>query len=249
MIDKLKTYISKYLDRILVFIVFLFMTSLLITAVRSCQDYKDRNNNNVVALTDSIKYYKTKYGEVYVSKTLLEGDLSTLKIVNDSLYQTIKDMKLNKPTSVVYIDNTIDNGAKDTSWVVIPPVPSGGDSTIMFYPMITRNFEFNNKFRELEGDVTIKDTTMNLSIKKDKVFLDYTLAIEDNKVYVKSNNPYVQYNKIQGIQLPQPKKRWTTLVIGPSISYGYDFRSQKFGPSINLSLTYGIDLGNLFRKK
>lgn len=247
MIDKVKSYISKYLDRILVFIVFLFMLSLLITAVRSCQDYKDRNNNNVVALTDSIKYYKTKYGEVYVSKTLLEGDLSTLKIVNDSLYNTIKDMKLNKPTTVVYIDNTIDNGGKDTSWV-IPPIPSGGDSIIMVYPMITKNFEFNNKYRELEGDVTIKDSTMNLNITKDKVYLDYTLAIEDNKVYVKSNNPYVQYNKIQGIQLPQPKKKWTTLVIGSSIGYGYDLKNGNFGPTISLNITYGLDLGNLFRK-
>lgn len=247
MIDKVKSYISKYLDRILVFIVFLFMLSLLITAVRSCQDYKDRNNNNVVALTDSIKYYKTKYGEVYVSKTLLEGDLSTLKIVNDSLYNTIKDMKLNKPTSIVYIDNTIDNGEKDTSWV-IPPIPSGGDSIIMVYPMITKNFEFNNKYRELEGDVTIKDSTMNLNITKDKVYLDYTLAVEDNKVYVKSNNPYVQYNKIQGIQLPQPKKRWTTLVIGPSIGYGYDLKNGNFEPNIGLNITYGLDLGNLFRK-
>ena len=247
MVEKIKSYISKYLDRILVFIVLIFMLSITITSIRSCQDYKDINNNNVVALTDSIKYYKTKYGEVYVSKTLLEGDLSTLKIVNDSLYQTIKDMKLNKPTSVVYIDNTIDNGAKDTSWV-IPPITSNGDSIIAVYPMITRNFEFNNKFRELEGDVTIKDTTLSLNINKDKVFVDYTLAIEDNKVYVKSNNPYVQYNKIQGIELPKPKKRWTTIVIGPSISYGYDFNSCKFGPSINVSLTYGLDLGNLFKK-
>ena len=219
MIDKIKAYINKYLIRILVFIGFLFMLSLLITSIRSYQDYKDINNNNVVALTDSIKYYKTKYGEVYVSKTLLEGDLSTLKIVNDSLYQTIKDMKLNKPTSVVYIDNTIDNGVKDTSWV-IPPIPSNGDSIIAIYPMITKNFEFNNKFRELEGDVTIKDTTLSLNINKDKVFVDYTLAIEDNKVYVKSNNPYVQYNKIQGIELPKQKKRWTNIVIGPSVSYG-----------------------------
>jgi len=246
MVEKIKSYISKYLYRILVFIVFLFMVSLLITSIRSCQDYKDINNNNVVALTDSIKYYKTKYGEVYVSKTLLEGDLSTLKIVNDSLYQTIKDMKLNKPTSVVYIDNTIDNGSKDTSWV-IPPIPSNGDSIIAVYPMITRNFEFNNKFRELEGDVTIKDTTLSLNINKDKVFVDYTLAIEDNKVYIKSNNPYVQYNKIQGIELPKPKKRWTTVVIGPSISYGYNFNGSKFGPSVNISLTYGLDIGNLFK--
>jgi len=245
MIDTLKTYIKKYLIRILIILGFLLMIGITFDAIRSCQDYKDRNNNNVVALTDSIKYYKTKYGEVYVSKTLLEGDLNTLKIVNDSLYNTIKDMKLNKPTTIVYIDNTIDNGAKDTSWT-IPQIPSQIDT--VFYPMITKKFDFNNKYRELEGKVTIKDSTMNLNIEKDKVFLDYTLAVENNKVYVKSNNPYVQYNKIQGIELPKPKKRWTTVVIGPSISYGYDFNGKCFGPSINLSLTYGLDLGNIFKK-
>jgi len=245
MIDTIKTYIKKYLIRILVILGFLLMIGITFDAIRSCQDYKDRNNNNVVALTDSIKYYKTKYGEVYVSKTLLEGDLNTLKIVNDSLYNTIKDMKLNKPTTIVYIDNTIDNGAKDTSWT-IPQIPSQIDS--VFYPMITKKFDFNNKYRELEGKVTIKDSIMNLNIEKDKVFLDYTLAVENNKVYVKSNNPYVQYNKIQGIELPKPKKRWTTVVIGPSISYGYDFNGKCFGPSINLSLTYGLDLGSIFKK-
>jgi hypothetical protein len=245
MIDTIKTYIKKYLIRILVILGFLLMIGITFDAIRSCQDYKDRNNNNVVALTDSIKYYKTKYGEVYVSKTLLEGDLNILKIVNDSLYNTIKDMKLNKPTTIVYIDNTIDNGAKDTSWT-IPQIPSQIDS--VFYPMITKKFDFNNKYRELEGKVTIKDSTMNLNIEKDKVFVDYTLAVENNKVYVKSNNPYVQYNKIQGIELPKPKKRWTTVVIGPSISYGYDFNGKCFGPSINLSLTYGLDLGSIFKK-
>jgi len=245
MIDTIKTYIKKYLIRILVILGFLLMIGIIFDVIKSCQDYKDRNNNNVVALTDSIKYYKTKYGEVYVSKTLLEGDLNTLKIVNDSLYNTIKDMKLNKPTTIVYIDNTIDNSAKDTSWT-IPQIPSQIDS--VFYPMITKKFDFNNKYRELEGKVTIKDSTMNLNIEKDKVFLDYTLAVENNKVYVKSNNPYVQYNKIQGIELPKPKKRWTTVVIGPSISYGYDFNGKCFGPSINLSLTYGLDLGSIFKK-
>ena len=245
MINEFKTYVKKYLVRILVILGFLLMMIITLSTIRTCKDYKDRNNNNVVALTDSIKYYKTKYGEVYVSKTLLEGDLNTLKIVNDSLYNTIKDMKLKKPTSIVYVDNTIDNGGKDTSWV-IPQIPSQKDSVI--YPMITKNFEFNNKFRELEGNVTLKDTLMNLNIIKDKVFVDYTLAIENNKVYVKSNNPYVQYNKIQGIQLPQPKRRLTTLVVGPSINYSYDLNNKKFGPSLGLSITYGLDIISLFKK-
>jgi len=242
----MKSFWQKYKITIIMLLLSVVLVCTNLFAIRQCNSYKDMNNNNVVALTDSIKYYKTKTGEIYVSKTLLEGDLNTLKLVNDSLVKTIKDMNLHKPGTVVYFDNTVDNGQKDTSWV-IPQNPSN-DSNIVYPINITKEFNFNNKFRQLEGNVTLNDTTLGLNITKDKVFVDYTLAIEDNKVFLKSSNPYVQYNKIQGIQLPQPKKRWTTLVIGPSISYGYNFNNKSFGPSINLSLTYGLDLGNLFKK-
>lgn len=215
-------------------------------SIKQCISYKDMNNNNVVALTDSIQYYKTKNNELYVSKTLLEGDLSTLKIVNDSLYQTLKDMKIKDPTAVVHFENTIDNGQKDTSWT-IPPIPSDVDDIVSNYPMITKQFNFNNKYRELEGDVTLKDSTLNLNINKDKVFVDYSLAIEDNKVYIKSSNPYVQYNMIQGLTIPSVKKRKTSLVIGPSINYSYDLNNKAFGPSIGVSITYGLDILNIIK--
>lgn len=242
-----KSLFNKYKYNIIFGLISLILFICLCSAVRSCNKYKDWNNNNVVALTDSIKYYKTKTNEVYVSKTLLEGDLNTLKLVNDSLVQTIKDMKIKNPSTVVYIDNTIDNGQKDTSWT-IPPLPTSEFDTIVNYPMITKKFNFNNKYRQLEGNVTLNDTTMKLNILQDKVFLDYTLAVEDNKVFVKSSNPYVQYNKIQGLTIPQPKKRTFSLVIGPSINYSYDFNTKKFGPSAGISATYGLDILNLFKK-
>jgi len=242
----LKSFFNKYKYTIILGLVSIILLICLCFSIRSCNKYKDRNDNNVVALTDSIKYYKTKTGEIYVSKTLLEGDLNTLKLVNDSLVKTIKDMNLHKPGTVVYFDNTVDNGQKDTSWV-IPQNPSN-DSNIVYPINITKEFNFNNKFRQLEGNVTLNDTTLGLNITKDKVFVDYTLAIEDNKVFLKSSNPYVQYNKIQGITIPQPKRRVMSLVIGPSINYSYDLNNKKFGPSIGLSITYGVDILNIIKK-
>lgn len=213
----------------------------LVFSVRSCTEYKNMNNNNIVALTDSIKQYRTKNNELYVSKTLLLGDISTLKLVNDSLVNVLKEMNVKDPAQVVYIDNTIDNGKKDTAWVVEKEFSE-------VYPNLEKKFAFNNKFRELEGTVSLKDSLLGLDIEKDKVYFDYTLAIEGTTVYVKSNNPYVQYNKIQGITIKDYKKQKTSLVIGPSISYGYDFNSKKFGPSIGVSATYGFNLTNLFKK-
>lgn len=211
-------------------------------AIRQCTNNERRNNNNIVALTDSIKYHKTKANELYVSKTLLEGNLQTLKIANDSLFSVIKSMKeIKNPTSVVYIKQTVDNGKKDTAWVV-------KKDTLVKYPILSREFSFDNQFRALSGNVFFRDSILGLNIANDKVFMDYTIAIEKNQVFVKSNNPYIQFNQIQGITIPEPQRRLTSLVIGPSVGYGYDLNEKKFAPSINLSITYGIDLLNLLKK-
>jgi hypothetical protein len=215
-------------------------------AIRQCNSYKDINNNNIVALTDSIHYYKTKSGELYVSKTLLMGDLKTLQLANDSLYNVIKDMKLDDVQSVVHFNTTVNNEPKDTTWNIEKPITDGYQIT---YPMLNKSFAFVNKYRELTGNVFLNDSILGLNIDNDKVFLDYVVAIENNKVFIKSNNPYVQYNEIQGLTLPQPKKEsWTKLVIGPSINYSYDFKEKRFGPSIGISITYGFNLSKLINK-
>lgn len=206
-----------------------------IFTVKGCQQYKEQNNQNLIALTDTIKYYTTKNGDTYVSKEMLIGDLNTLKLVNDSLFKVIKEMKLKKPESVVYIENQIDNGKKDTVWVI-------NNDTVYEKKYLSKDFNFNNEYRELEGNVSLKDSTLSLSIDKDKVFFDYTLAIENNKVYVKSNNPYIKYNDIQGIELPKPKKSIWGITVGPSVGYGYDFNGKKFGPTIGINATVGLKI-------
>lgn len=210
-------------------------------SIKQCNRYKDINNNNIVALTDTIKYYKTKNNEIYVSKTLLEGNLKTLELANDSLYNVIKEMKLKNPTSIVNVSTTIDNKEKDTIWVI-------DNNNVTVNPRLSHNFDFSNKYRELTGNVFLEDSILGLNIKKDKVFLNYTMAIEDNKVYIKSDNPYIQYNNIQGLTITQPKRRKATLVFGPSINVGYDFNSKETKTTLGLSLTYGIDLINLIKK-
>ena len=241
----IKSYFNKYKYNILIILISIGLIFTNIVAIRQCNSYKNQNNNNIDALTDTIKYYKTKTNELYVSKTLLTGDLKTLQVANDSLYRVIKEMKIKNPTSVVYVDATIDNSPKDTAWTIDKPKTDFE----MVYPSLSKNFSFIDKYRELTGNISLNDSILSLNIEKDKVFLDYTLAIENNQVFVKSNNPYVKYNMIQGITLPENKKsRVATLVFGPSVNIGYDFNTKKVNPTIGLSLTYGIDLLNLIKK-
>ena len=232
---------GKYKPVIILGLVSVILLISLVFSIRSCNEYKNMNNNNIVALTDSIRHYKTKNNELYVSKTLLLGDLSTLKLVNDSLVNVVKEMGIKNPAQVIYIDNTIDAGEKETTWVVKPEISE-------VYPNLEKKFAFNDKYRELEGTVSLKDSLLGLNIEKDKVFFDYTLAVEGTTVYVKSNNPYVQYNKIQGITIKDYKKQKTSLVIGPSITYGYDLPNKKFAPTIGVSATWGLNISNLLKK-
>lgn len=226
---------DKFKQQIILILIIVVLCINTIFTIKGCQQYKEQNNQNLIALTDTIKYYTTKNGETYVSKEMLIGDLNALKIANDSLYRVIKEMKLKTPESIVYINSQIDNGKKDTVWVI-------NNDTVYEKKYLSKDFNFNNEYRELEGNVSLKDSTLSLSIDKDKVFFDYTLAIENNKVYIKSNNPYIKYNEIQGIELPKPKKSIWGITVGPSIGYGYDFNGKKFGPNIGINATVGIKI-------
>ena len=233
---------NKFKQQIILILIIIVLCINTIFTVKGCQQYKEQNNQNLIALTDTIKYYTTKTGDIYVSKEMLIGDLNTLKLVNDSLFKVIKEMKLKKPESVVYIENQIDNGKKDTVWQISDPIYIVKHDTLYENANLTKEFNFNNEFRELEGNVSLKDSTLSLSIDKDKVFFNYTLAIENNKVYVKSNNPYIKYNDIQGIELPKPKKSIWGITVGPSVGYGYDFNGKKFGPTIGINTTIGLKI-------
>lgn len=211
-----------------------------LSSIRSCMSYKEQADNNIVALKDSIHYHKTKYNELYVSKQILIGNMNTLKVAYDSLYNTLKDMNIKDPSSVVYVNTVIEHVKHDTIWNV------NNDSSIV-YPNLYKEFNFTDKYRELSGNVYLNNSQLGLNIEKDNIFADFTIAVENNKVFIKSNNPYVKYNDIKGLTLPSYNRK-TTLVIGPSISWGYDFGNKNFSPTIGISATYGLDVIRLFKK-
>lgn len=173
------------------------------------RNWKKINDNNITALTDSVHFYKSKSGDLVAEKTLLLGDMNTLKLANKELADKIEDMKLHNPQQVVYVETEIINDVHDTVWVV-----ESLDS------IVKKDFNFDNEWRVLNGFVMLDDKDLSLSIENDKVLVNYTLAIKDNKVYVMSDNPYVKYNEIQGITLPKTRKNFS-IGIGPAISYGW----------------------------
>ena len=197
---------------------------LFVVAVRQCSDAKeakDINKHNIEALTDSVSYYKTKYGDEVASKAILIGDISTLKLANDSLAQKVEAM-VKKPQQVVYINNDIVHEKHDTAWV---------------NSQLVNPFDFSNQWRVLSGNVTLKDSVLGLNIEKDIVHADITVAIKDGRAYVSSDNPYLKVNDIQGVVMPKERqKRWH---IGPQVGVGIS-EDLKVHGTLGVGLSYSI---------
>lgn len=204
---------------------FVFMT----LSINKCTYYKNVNDKNIIALTDSVKYYKGKYGNEVAKKTMIETDCKNLQIINDSLYRMIQSMQVKKPDMVIGGSTSIDNGKHDTVWV--PTV------TEITSKNIYRKFDFSNQYRELTGNVSYTNDTLGLHIEKDIMQFKYALAVKDNVVYMTSDNPYVKFNSITGLTIPKQKKE-KKFGIGPSVFGGYSNRGFVYG--IGIGLQYNL---------
>ena len=204
---------------------FVFIT----LSINKCTYYKNINDKNIIALTDSVNYYKGKYGNEVAKKTMIETDCKNLQIINDSLYRMIQSMQVKKPDIVIGGSTSIDNGKHDTVWV--PTV------TEITSKNIYRKFDFSNQYRELTGNVSYTNDTLGLYIEKDIMQFKYALAVKDNVVYMTSDNPYVKFNSITGLTIPKQKKE-KKFGIGPSVFGGYSNKGFVYG--IGIGLQYNL---------
>ena len=204
---------------------FVFIT----LSINKCTYYKTVNDKNIIALIDSVNYYKGKYGNEVAKKTMIETDYKNLRIINDSLYRMIQSMQVKKPDIVIGGSTSIDNGKRDT--VYIPTV------TEITSKNIYRKFDFSNQYRELTGNVSYTNDTLGLYIEKDRMQFKYALAVKDNVVYMTSDNPYVKFNSITGLTIPKQKKE-KKFGIGPSVFGGYSNRGFVYGIGIGLQYNF-----------
>ena len=208
-IELLKKY-SAHIIYILIIVVLLMCLNF---SISKCSNTSKEYKNNIEALTDTIKYYKDKNGNLVATKLGFESDINTLKILNKQLYDEIETLKLRKGNvkNIYHIEGVIDHGKNDTVYIVKNDSINRG-----FY----RTFNFNNDFRTLEGNISYIPDSLKFNIEKDYIKFDYTLVMDkNNKIYIKSDNPYVKYNEISGFTIQKEKKtHWS---LGPSINWGF----------------------------
>lgn len=227
--DKIKQIWSKYFSQIILAAVVILLGIFLMKSIENNIHTKHEYENNVIALTSELETWKTKNGELVAEKTILLGDIDLLKQTNEDLYDQVKKLKV-RPKEVVYVETEIINEVHDTTYVIDPGVN-----------YMKQNFDFSNQFRTLTGFIEYNKPNLNLSFTQDIVKADFTVAIKDSKVYVTSNNPYIQYNDIQGVTVPHYKPTWT-IATGPSISAGYGLINKNFDVYVGWSIIFGWNI-------
>lgn len=211
-----------------------------ITSMRSCTNQlqeNDRLEHNIEALSIEAEQYKGKNGELIEKQQILLGDMNTLKVANEDLYKRLKSMEIKNAEQALRIEGLINNPKRDTVWYV-------NNDTIYIDKKvnITKPFDFSDKYRVLQGNVFISEGNLGLNIDKDIIKFDYTAAFKDGQLYITSDNPYVQYNNITGIQVPkQKKKRWTVGIYGGfGVHYNVPTKSFGYGPQIGAGVSVGF---------
>lgn len=225
----IKTLINKLTAKdLLYFIIIGALGWLLWTSHCNKEALKERYENNIEAFTDSVSYYKSKNGDLVAMKTAFETNIKELESLNESLHTEIKDLKTkNDVLSGMHFNGSIENSSKDTVFIV---------DTDTIYNGFKHNFNFNNDWRDLEGYVHYIPDSLKVNITKDVTRFDYTVAIdEDNKIYIKSKNPYVKFDEFSGFTVPKPKDK-VELSIYAEGNYG--FKSKQLTPLVGLDVSY-----------
>ena len=232
MLDYLHKLWNKFKIHVIYILIILLLISFLNVSVNKCSNVSNEYKHNIEALNDTIKYYQDKNGNLVATKLAFESDINTLKLLNRTLYDQIDSLKLRPKnvSQIVYVNGSIDNGKKDTIYEVLHDTISRG-----FY----KEFNFNNKYRLLEGNVNYKNDSLGININKDIINFDYTIAIDKNsRIYIKSSNPYVKYNEISGFTLPKERqKHWALDAFG---NFNYSPTDNDRYYDIGVSLGYSL---------
>lgn len=187
--------------------ILLIVLSCVVIALTMSTAYKSQKlgtaENNIIALTDTIKSYELKNGDL-----LYEQQGYILKKQELEKYIELKESEINELerklgsaiTTIASLEGQI---RVDTIKLV--------DSIYIEKNIIYNDFSYYDDWLTLYGTTTYKDDIFNTTLNT--IAMNVPLKVgttADNKWFATSSNPYVSFTNIEGISLEKAKpKRWT----------------------------------------
>ena len=258
----LRNGLSKALDFIIKIKDILWVALILIVSFSLISQCKSKNElekevdiltNNTYALTDSIRQYQDKLGNIIAEK-------HALQLTQEEMKKTIGELKQKNTEYVSYINANI--SLKDTIYVetvikeiVVDTVKKVESGSIHLEK--TDNFKKSQRFISVDIPYT-SSYPSNLTIKEATIMMNQDLFVEgtivrNNKTketmfYLKSDYPGIIFNSGNAIvatngkqyDRDMRKRNGIGLAIGPSLGVYYDNPSHSFKPAFGISLTIGF---------
>jgi len=213
--------------------------------------------NNSTALSDSIKTYRSRNGDLVYEKGILIASKKELKDLNKALYNDIKDLK-NNPKVIIKTETII---IHDTTLLETEIIKYSDGSNGIKWEYDSIYSEGN--FQKLEGITRFKiDSTgsydASASLNTNSFGMTFkTGIIEKNgnyEIFVTSDYPNFKVGKIEGaiIDKSMIQSNESSWVAGPFIGYGLQFVNNNvtYGPQIGVAISYNFNksIKKLFKR-
>lgn len=235
-----------------------------ILGFKSCENNRKYNINehtyqqNISALNDSIRTYKTKYGTLVHEKKVLISEKDEVDRYNTELSNEIKSLKDNPIVVVKYKTKIEQTPFPVPVYLEYGNITWSEDSTHMLLPFVwdyDTTYSDGN-FRSISGNFIVEISDSNSAnvkefiINKDVLGISFTTGLTENKdgmveIFIKSNYPNFKPTNIDGVLIDPreskviskyfPPKRWGLGVYG---GYGLTLNPQ-YG-NINSGLQIGV---------
>jgi hypothetical protein len=205
-------------------LIILCVLCLVLIGVTTCQ-HKDNSilENNIAALNDSVHTYQLKNGELMYEKQGYIAEKAELEKYIGIKESEIKEIEKKLKSALATIANLraqvrIDTVQMRDSIEVLP------DSTYNCH------FNYNDKWLAINGTTQVKLDPFNSHTILNNINMEVPLKVgmtKDNKWFVTSENPYVQFTQVEGANLDSNKqKRWSLSLqvgLGGFVGYGASF--------------------------
>lgn len=219
------------------------ITIVILTMSTTCTNRKNNKlSNNIKALLDTVQTLETKNGELIYAKQSLLLEKNELEKYLDISKKERKELEKQLNSSLAFISKIQGNIKIDTLIM--------RDSVYINEDTIKTHFDYNDKWVTLNGQTMIVNKTSKTQINTIDMRVPLKLGImNDYKVFVTSENPYITFNNIdaaaiEGTIANQKNKRWGIgPYIGVGIGGGTDFKGNpQFGwnISIGIAVTYSL---------
>jgi hypothetical protein len=204
-------------------------------------------DQNRLALTDSVRTIKNKWGEEITVKNVLVANAKELKELNTELSKELKKIS----GDVVYLQRMVGKIKNDTIRIT---------NTVTEYPDGTKQlaWDYDTTYTQFDGrslagysrfvidTVTGKIIDRGTVITKDEIRIKLTTGLteldDSYQIFVKTDYPGLKFDQLDGSIVDKKKfagsSNESSWVFGPYIGagVGYDPHNRVFGPSINVGV-------------